>query len=122
MTKYIFNLYGRSVTSFKSVGHEIAKVIKVMKPYTKKFVETNSRKYPFKPSLHIDFDPMDKEFYIGTGAWTVILSTDTKQDAHMQLTTPEYLCVSCDDELDLICAIRDHRRDFVNKINETLNK
>ena len=68
------------------------------------------------------FGDHEKEFYIGTDAWTVILSTDTASDAHMMLTTEEYhSCVSCDDELELIWAIQNHRHDFVDEVNKALN-
>lgn len=117
MVKNHFSLYGESKTSPMSVGNETAEVIKVMRKFTKEFVEYYGQGYPFKSSLCIGFDSDAKEFYIGTDVWTVILSTDIDSDAHMMLSTEEcHSCVSCDDELDLIWAIKNHRRKFVGEV------
>ena len=112
-----FPLFGALDATIKGVGNETAEVIKVMRKFTKEFVEYYGQGYPFKSSLCIGFDSDAKEFYIGTDAWTVILSTDIDSDAHMMLSTEEcHSCVSCDDELDLIWAIKNHRRKFVGEV------
>lgn len=122
MRDFTIPLYEDTKISTKSVGNETAKVLGAMRKFTKEFVECYGRGYPFKSSLCIGFDPDAKEFYFGTDAWTVILSTDTASDAHMMLTTEEFhSCVSCDDELELIWAIKNHRHEFVDEVNKVLN-
>lgn len=118
MRNYTIPLYENTKISTKSVGNETAKVLRAMRKFTKEFVEYFGRGYPFKSSLCIGFDPDAKEFYFGTDAWTVILSTDTASDDHMMLTTENHLCISCDDELGLIWAIKSHRHKFVDAVNK----